>query len=291
MICRFALIIFVCIGLSAQNLLPYATCHRCTGRGGTKYLFDRAYKNNHHSNVSLEKLRIPKKIHQVWLGGPLPKFFKELSKSWQKHHPDWEYKLWTDEDIKHFSFLTGDQIHKTKNVGQKADIFRYEILYKYGGLYIDTDFLCLKPFDCLHYAHDFYSGIENSSIKNGLIGCRPAHPILKECLAKIKLIPSFDPNLTRIQLSTGFALITRAVTNHIRKENDQTIIYPCAYFYPMHPEYRKEYWSKPYDRNFLTSFIQPESFCIHLWAASWTPEGKETSAEAFNPDSKFLIED
>ena len=35
-----------------------------------------------------------------------------------------------------------------KILGEKSDIFRYEILYRFGGVYVDTDFECIKPFEC-----------------------------------------------------------------------------------------------------------------------------------------------
>lgn len=47
-----------------------------------------------------KQCRIPKKIHQIWLGSPLPEKFARLAATWKQHHPDWEYmQLWTDQDI------------------------------------------------------------------------------------------------------------------------------------------------------------------------------------------------
>ena len=94
---------------------------------------------------------IPKVIHQIHLGG------KEFSdkqlkwqKSWKDYNPDWEYILWDYQkilknlDINHLNIL-----NQCKNFSEKSDILRFEILYNYGGLYIDTDFECLKNIDPL----------------------------------------------------------------------------------------------------------------------------------------------
>ena len=58
--------------------------------------FDKYYvENNMDENI-------PKKIHQVWLGGDLPYKYDRLVKTWLDMNPDWEYKLWTDVDVKDF---------------------------------------------------------------------------------------------------------------------------------------------------------------------------------------------
>jgi len=73
--------------------------------------------------------------------------------------------------------------------GAKSDIARYEILYRIGGLYIDTDFECLKPFDIFNHCCDFYSGVafdENVVLFIGLIGAAPGHPVLGTCIADMQ---------------------------------------------------------------------------------------------------------
>ena len=33
--------------------------------------------------------RIPKIIHQIWLGSPLPERYKQWQRTWTDNHPDW----------------------------------------------------------------------------------------------------------------------------------------------------------------------------------------------------------
>merc|ERR1712070_1358542 len=94
-----------------------------------------------------EKMLIPRIIHQVWIGGELPHRFQRLAASWKRLHPDWEYKLWTDSDVKGLRLRNRELFERAKNPGQKSDILRLEVLYQYGGLYVDTDFECLKSFE------------------------------------------------------------------------------------------------------------------------------------------------
>ncbi len=64
-----------------------------------KNLYDTYVVNNIEYNP---QVRIPKIIHQIWIGSPLPQKYYRWQKSWQKYHPDWEYKLWTERDIEKF---------------------------------------------------------------------------------------------------------------------------------------------------------------------------------------------
>ena len=47
---------------------------------------------------------IPKIMHQIWIGGtPLPPLYEHYLKECKLLHPDWEFKLWSDEGIEEFS--------------------------------------------------------------------------------------------------------------------------------------------------------------------------------------------
>ncbi|GAI63343.1 unnamed protein product, partial [marine sediment metagenome] len=94
--------------------------------------------------------RIPKIIHQIWLGSPFPEKYAYFQSTWQLHHPDWEYKLWTEKEIEEFGLTNKAAYDESTNYGQKSDIARYEILYRIGGLYVDTDFECFNNFDLFH---------------------------------------------------------------------------------------------------------------------------------------------
>ena len=45
---------------------------------------------------------IPKIIHQTWKNENIPynTFKKEWIDSWTQLNPNWEYKMWTDDDIR-----------------------------------------------------------------------------------------------------------------------------------------------------------------------------------------------
>lgn len=220
-------------------------------------------KIGHHSSP-----KIPKIIHQIWIGPrPIPttKIFRE---TWINLHPDWHYKLWTNEDLKTITLQNQDLFDHAQNWGEKADILRYEILYQFGGLYVDLDFECLKPFDILHQSYDFYCGIEPLDIplnsvfaNNAIIGCAPRHPTMKHCLDTLKN----DKNLSNVLLRTGPIHLSKSLLSQLSSSPGINIVFPVSYFYPLGWKQRN------FNRNQIDQIIKnsPESFAIHHWASTW----------------------
>ena len=229
-----------------------------------KNLYDTYAVNNIEYD---QQPRIPKIIHQIWIGSPLPRKYYRWQKSWQEHHPDWEYKLWTDKDIEEFGLTNKHWYDKTPNLAQKADIARYEILYRFGGVYVDTDFECLQPLDVFHHTCDFYTGIaqwHRFKLFNGLIGSAPGNPILKECIETMNLNVKHHPDpRINVTYTTGPWYLTRCF---LQKEGDsgRCVAFPSNYFYPWPWILKNE--KRPQQ---IVRWIKPESFAIHHSEESW----------------------
>ncbi len=137
---------------------------------------------------------IPKIIHLIWLGkAALPQNYKYYMETWRYYHPSWEIKLWTEQDILKENFVNMDLYWLARSYQERSDIIRYEILRKYGGLYIDTDIECFANFDDLHHKYDFYTNYEppainkkRVSILNAMVASVPNHPILTDTLNNIR---------------------------------------------------------------------------------------------------------
>ena len=217
------------------------------------------------------KSNIPKIIHQIWLGGPVPDKYKRLRDTWKEKNPDWEYKLWTDEDVDKFGLQNIDQFNKIDNLGAKSDIFRYEILYHQGGLYVDTDFECLKSFnDLLHL--DFFSGTGHLNIAevfNGLIACTPKHNLIKKLIDDIKVIST--NNYDEILKLTGPHYFSSKLFEYIENNpNEKIVIFPTKFFYPFPSSCRYMVRiDNNESRDFVKTFNTEESYCTHLWYTSW----------------------
>lgn len=230
-----------------------------TGDNVLKF-FNKLYYESKSSKKATKQVKY--KIHQIWIGPkPFPEEFKKYKKSWIDKHPNWEYKLWNDKDIEEFKLRNKELYDKSTNYAEKADIARYEILYREGGVYVDVDIKCLKPIDKIHKKFDFYAGmnavIDNPEeyiyATNALIGATAKHPILKYCiktLNKAQSLPEPFGKLIAIVSKTGPGHLTRACLKLAGKTNRRDIVFPSIYFYPAEKEYN------------------PKSYCIHYWANS-----------------------
>ena len=149
---------------------------------------------------------IPKIIHHIWLGSPFPDHLVALRQTWQRHHDstEWQMQLWDDDAIASFGLMNYEAYNAATNFGEKSDIARYEILYRLGGVYVDTDFECISALDDLHewpssraapsgYPSlrpvELYTGLANTKLEcevnNGIIGAVPQHPILARAILRI----------------------------------------------------------------------------------------------------------
>jgi inositol phosphorylceramide mannosyltransferase catalytic subunit len=236
-------------------------------------VLDNCYKK-YINNFTNKDSFIPKNIHQIWLGSDLPQESKELQKKIIDLHPDWSYKLWTDKDLCHFGSDFENKMNKIENFGLKSDIFRYKILEAMGGVYLDCDFYCIKPFESLIKNVNFFAGVcdpgDNNLplINNGFFGCSINHPILKNI--SIELKDNLDKatqyhNQVEVFNSTGPSFFTRQIFTYLTNTStDKIVIFPSTFFYPINN--RK--------RNFITKKMlkkctYDETIAIHLWNASW----------------------
>jgi len=234
-------------------------------------LFFKLLFNKHKQN-SYEDLfcRIPKIIHQIWLGSSFPQEYKLCQESWIKNNPGWEFKLWTEKDIEDFAWQNRDLFDAAKNYGEKSDIWRYEILEQFGGLYIDVDMECLKSHEEIHSLFDFYIGIQPLDtvcvqLGIGIIGSIPHHPLLQE---SIKALPKSSKH-TAIVARTGPLFFTNLFLKHAGRFGLRDIALPASYFYPCF-----------YEQKGMSSseWLKSESLAVHHWAATWLKK------EAFQKD-------
>ncbi len=70
----------------------------CTAFTYTYWLFPTlSYASTKHIGEE-ESLPVPAIIHQTWKSKDIPEKWQKAQKSCIDLHPDYEYKLWTDED-------------------------------------------------------------------------------------------------------------------------------------------------------------------------------------------------
>ena len=91
---------------------------------------------------------IPKVIHCCWFGGnPLPEFAVKCIDSWRKYMPDYEIKEWNESNFDINIIPYTQEAYEAKKYAFVSDYARFWILYKYGGVYFDTDVEVIRPLD------------------------------------------------------------------------------------------------------------------------------------------------
>lgn len=110
---------------------------------------------------------IPKVIHYCWFGrNPLPKLAQKCIASWQKYFPDHEIKEWNEDNFDVSMIPYTAEAYEAKKYAFVSDYARMWILYKYGGLYFDTDVEVIRPFDDI-LAHGSFMGCEIDACRDG----------------------------------------------------------------------------------------------------------------------------
>lgn len=180
---------------------------------------------------------IPKIIHQLWIGTtPCPTKFM---KTWKDKHPDYEYIFWDKNEIikRKLVFQCQQRIDEIEEINGKADIIRWEILYHYGGLFLDADSICIEPFDYLLEKGNSFAGYENEEAKadlvaTGTMAFTKNHPI---CLEAINFIKKNQVSIKKTGKNAWQTVGPVLLTNLLKEKNYKDfIVYPSYYFLPIH---------------------------------------------------------
>ncbi len=246
-----------------QLFEPHYVCETTHPRVALHQRLYGSYVANYHLS---EEVIIPRRMHFIWLGSPLPAICAEMIATWKKLHPDWVVRVWTDADANAFPMQNRVAFDIASNYGEKSDIFRYEILYHLGGMYADIDFECLQSFEELHRSCEFYTGALEQYVLNGLLGCRPGHPIIKACMDNIR-IGNGDHDSERIMRDSGpYYLAEMIESNLTLADEGRVVVFPANVFYPFPSAYRFDYRDP---KEIKELFARPESMAIHYWTSTW----------------------
>lgn len=178
-----------------------------------------------------------KKWHPVW---------KQCQKSWREKFPDYEYKMWTDEDLDDLIRIKYPWFYPTYSGYDKKikriDAARYFIMFEHGGLYADMDFECVNNFD--HLIPDGKVSIAESPAKNdgrgethqnALMISPPGHPFW------VNVFEELDKNKTQsdVLYATGPQIIVSAIN---KCEPNMVNSLPADTFAPVYNSKFKPIW-------------------------------------------------
>ena len=182
-------------------------------------------------------MSIPKIIHQLWIGTkPAP---ITLMNTWKDKNPDFEYIFWNEQEFinRKMHFNCQNKIDEIEEINGKADILRWEILYKYGGVFIDADSICIEPIDDELMNKKSFAGWEQEELRPGLIatgtmGFPIGHPLVRAAIQWIfKNEVSQQKSLMMAWQSVGPGLLTRMYNTGLFNDLH---IFPSYTFLPIH---------------------------------------------------------
>lgn len=174
----------------------------------------------------------------------MPDDIVRLTKTVRDRHSGWVYSLWDEPSLAGLG-LKQDRLHDEFGTWAAASNFiRLLVLQKLGGVYLDTDFECLKPIDGLLDNAAIAAEQDGGRICNAFMGAEPNHPWINWQLANIA-------RHDRRDAASGVYLATDAPREGL------TIV-------PQHLIYPFLYSAKEGER-----VIHPDSLLIHHWHGSW----------------------
>lgn len=207
---------------------------------------------------------IPKIIHQIHLGkSSLSDQQKLWQKTWTDYNPNWQYILWDEDSLSTITLQNEDELDKCKNFSEKSDILRFEILYQFGGLYIDTDFECLKNIDSLFDTYrdrEFIIFLETKDqIGSAFIGASKNNSYIKELVDNISVRSEIYGD-SDSHIKYGPKYITDMLGLNLAipdgKGCDQKTVYPYI-------------WTEKNRRYEDFKITHPEAYAVHHWSYSW----------------------
>ena len=189
---------------------------------------------------------IPRILHQVWVGpDPFPDRFAEYRKTWRTHHPDWELRFWTDENLPPDLRLPASY-ERLRSPVERCDLLRLELVWRDGGVYVDCDFECRRPLDPLLEGIDFLLGYSKPGrVNHALLGAAPHHPVLDRALGEVRPRDAYGYDKD----ATGPGFFNRVIAEY----DDLNILEP-ELFYPRTPDERRR------------------AYAVHHEARSWKGE-------------------
>nr|WP_315033013.1 glycosyltransferase [uncultured Chryseobacterium sp.] len=173
-------------------------------------------------------MAIPKQIFQTFKTKKLPLLTKFHIWNMKRQNPEYDYFFYDDRDID--KFLTEEfppqyinAYHRLTIGAAKADFFRYAILYKKGGVYLDVDSAITKPLRKLIQEGDeaviSVERHENLYVQWALIFSKN-HPFLKKTLELMLYNIENHCHPNDVHATTGPTVFTRGIKQSLKENPD-----------------------------------------------------------------------
>jgi mannosyltransferase OCH1-like enzyme len=210
---------------------------------------------------------IPKIIHYVWVGGPLPDKQRSYIETWRRTNPSYEVVRWDESNIDLHVPIIRDA-YRQRKWSTVADVARLMAVHQHGGIYLDTDFELYKPLDRLLGDRCFCAFQREAHptdwVCNGVFGAEPGHWFVRDALDQVLRMKRRPFGIDR-PTRYGPKLFTRLLRQHGLTTYSSSgvqvrdvFIHPVRVFFPF-----------GWDEAFTVGCIAPETIAAHFWEKSW----------------------
>lgn len=209
-------------------------------------------------------IMIPKTIHYCWFGkGTMPQEALDCIASWHKYMPDWEYKLWNEDNFDVNAIPYSTEAYSAGKYAFVSDVARLKALNEEGGIYLDTDVMIFKPLDPLLSYHAFagFEGCKRVLVATCILGSEPHTEWLEEQLGYYNDRHFILPDGSQDHTTNVLYMTTRMrengfVQNGKEQDYKDLHVFPVDYFSPRHT---------------TGEYIRTDNtYCDHLGMGSWT---------------------
>jgi inositol phosphorylceramide mannosyltransferase catalytic subunit len=206
---------------------------------------------------------IPKIFHTIWLGDkPMPERWRHCWESWKDYHPSWDWCLWTDglaaRAVAEQMPVSPFELPGEFDARRASDVLRYELLWLFGGVYVDVDFECFRPIDSLLESVSLFAAREGpQDIAIGILGATRQNPAFRTILNDL---PASIERYQDLGDQTGPSFFAR----ELRERSLPFTIFPPEIFYPYRGDEARE--GVPFN-----PASHPEAYAAHYWASIAAP--------------------
>ena len=255
---------------------------------------------------------IPKILHQTWPTRAVPNITGPWIGAWTHVNPNFTHMFWTNRAILNFILCKYPDFYalfmRYQSAIERSDVFRYFVLYEYGGVYADVDMEPVRDMTSLITSHHCLLPVEPDAhallarrafanafrmlLSNAIMACRPRHPFFRFVIETLYRRTSVRQTLWR----TGPAMLSRAMEEYLmirgpalcRSRADRVSIVTSRRLLPTYdpsiapnvtaictsPEHGHGYQAFVVSIACRTS--QAEStrpYTVHHWLHTWTQKG------------------
>ena len=196
----------------------------------------------------------------------MPQLVKDCIASWHDKMPDWDYKLWNEDNFNIDSVPYVKEAYAAGVYAFVSDYVRLWALCAEGGLYLDTDVKVFKPFDELlkYKAFAGFEGSKHLPVGTCVMASEAHGEWVSEMLEAYRdrrfLMPDGSCDMTsNVQFITAIMASKDFRQDGTEQDYKDLHVFPVDYFCPM--QTTGEY------------ICTENTFSEHLGIGSWTDEG------------------